>query len=96
MAFKPLHDRVLLKRIDPVETTRGGIIIPDSAKEKPLEAEVMAVGTGRIGKDGEVRPLTVAVGQRVLFGKYSGDEVKIDGEERIIVRENEILAILEA
>lgn len=90
----PLHDRVVIKRIDAAETTRGGIIIPDSGKEKPQEGEVLAVGQGKSNADGKVFPLVVKAGDRVLFGKYSGTEVKIDGEELLIIREEEILGIL--
>jgi len=89
----PLHDRVIVKRIEEKETVKGGIIIPDSAKEKPQEAEVIAVGAGKREK-GERIPLDVSVGDRVLFGKYSGSEIKLDGEEYLILREEEILAKL--
>ena len=90
----PLHDRILVRRIEEQETVRGGIIIPDSAKEKPQEGEVIAVGKGKINEDGKVRPLDVKEGDRVLFGKYSGTEIKIDGEELVIMREEEVLGIL--
>jgi chaperonin GroES len=90
----PLHDRILLRRIDEGETVRGGIIIPDSAKEKPQEGEVIAVGKGKSNNKGEVFPLDVKEGDRILFGKYSGTEVKIDGEEYVIMREEEVLGIL--
>jgi chaperonin GroES len=92
--FTPLHDRVLVRRVEEAETTRGGIIIPDSAKDKPQEGEVISVGKGKVNEDGKVRPLDVKDGDRVLFGKYSGTEIKIDGEELIIMREEEILGIL--
>ena len=95
MALKPLHDRVLLKRLDSEEKTKGGIIIPDSAKEKPLEGKVIAVGEGKAGDDGKVRALTVKAGDKVLFGKYAGTEIKVDGEELIILREDDILAIVQ-
>lgn len=95
MSVKPLYDRVLLKRNEPKEEIRGGIYIPDSAKEKPLEAEVVAVGPGKRAENGEVLPLTVKVGDRVLVGKYAGTEVKIDDVEHIVLREDEILAIFE-
>ena len=95
MAFHPLGDRVLIRRVEEEEKTKGGIIIPDTAKEKPIEGEVLAVGNGKILEDGSVRKLDVKVGDRVLFGKYSGTEVKLDGEERLIVREDDILAVLE-
>ena len=95
MAIRPLHDRILVKRVKEEETTKGGIIIPDTAKEKPIEAKVVAVGTGRILDSGEVRPLAVKQGDLVLFGKYGGTEVKIDGEEHLILREDDILGIIE-
>lgn len=95
MTIRPLHDRIVLKRIAAKTTTAGGIIIPDNAKEKPVEGEVIAVGSGKILDDGSVRPLEVKVGDRVLFGKYSGSETEIDREEHVIVREDDILAILE-
>ena len=95
MALKPLHDRVLLKRLDSEEKTKGGIIIPDPAKEKPLEGKVIAVGEGKAGDDGKVRALTVKAGDKVLFGKYAGTEIKVDGEELIILREDDILAIVQ-
>jgi chaperonin GroES len=94
MKFRPLHDRVLIKRVAEEERTRGGIIIPDTAKEKPVEGEVVATGTGRVGKDGKVRPLEVKKGDRVLFAKYGGNETKLDGEEHLILREEDILAII--
>ncbi|MDP9267053.1 MAG: co-chaperone GroES [Acidobacteriota bacterium] len=90
----PLHDRVLVRRIEEGETVRGGIIIPDTAKEKPQEGEVIAVGKGKSNEDGKVRPLDVKAGDRILFGKYSGTEIKIDGEELLIMREEEVLGIL--
>ncbi len=92
MKVIPLHDRVLVKRLEAEETTKGGIIIPDTAKEKPQEAEVIAVGKGRVGDDGKVVPLDVKKGDKVLIGKFSGTEVTIDGEEHVILREEEILA----
>ena len=95
MKFRPLYDRVLVKRVDAQETTSGGLIIPDSAKEKPLEAEVIAVGAGRHLDNGELRALTLKAGDRVLFGKYTGDEIKLDGTEHIILREEDVLAVLE-
>lgn len=95
MNIRPLQDRVILKRVKEEEKTKGGIIIPDTAKEKPIEGEVVAVGNGKILEDGSTRKLDVKVGDRVLFGKYSGTEVKLEGEERLIVREEDILAILE-
>jgi len=95
MAIRPLHDRVLIQRVKEEEKTKGGIIIPDSAKEKPVEGKVTAVGNGRILEDGKVRKLEVKKGDRVLFGKYSGAEVKIDGEDFVMLREEEILGIVE-
>ena len=95
MKVRPLQDRVLVRRIAEEEKTKGGIIIPDSAKEKPIEGEVIAVGNGKILEDGSVRKLDVKVGDRVLFGKYGGTEVKVDGEDRLILREDDILGVLE-
>lgn len=95
MSFKPLHDRVLVRRVEQDERTVGGIIIPDTAKEKPMEGEVLSVGSGHKSEDGKVTPLDVQVGDRVLFGKWSGTEVKIDGEELIIMKESDILGIIE-
>jgi len=94
MKIRPLHDRILVKRIDEEETVRGGIIIPDSAKEKPQQADVIAVGNGRVLKDGSRQALDVKEGDRILFGKYSGAEVKLDGEEYLILREEDVLGIL--
>ena len=91
----PLHDRILVRRVEESETTRGGIIIPDSAKDKPQEGEVIAVGKGKSNDEGKVFPLAVKVGDRILFGKYSGNEIKIDGEEFLIMREEDVLGILE-
>ena len=93
--FRPLADRVLVKRLDKEEKTAGGIIIPDAAKEKPQEGEVIAVGNGKVLDSGEARPLDLKKGDKVLFGKYSGSEIKIDGEEHLILREDEILGVLE-
>jgi chaperonin GroES len=95
MKIRPLHDRVLVKRLDEQQMTKGGIIIPDSAKEKPVEGEVIAAGNGKISEDGKVRPMDVKTGDRILFGKYSGTEVKIEGIEHLILREDEILAVVE-
>ena len=95
MKVRPLHDRVVIKRIEEQETVRGGIIIPDSAKEKPQEAEVVAVGTGKRNEAGQIFPLEVKAGDRILFGKYSGTEIKLDGDEYLILREDEILGIIE-
>ena len=91
----PLHDRIVVRRVEEAETTRGGIIIPDSAKDKPQEGEVIAVGKGKVNEEGKVHALDVKVGDRILFGKYSGTEIKIDGEELVIMREEEVLGILE-
>jgi chaperonin GroES len=93
--IRPLHDRVIVRRIDEGEQVRGGIIIPDTAKEKPQEGEVIAAGEGKYKDDGTRQPLDVKVGDRVLFGKYSGSEIKIDGDEYLIMREDEILGVLE-
>ena len=95
MNFRPLHDRILINRIEEKETVKGGIVIPDSAKEKPQEGEVVAVGKGKKEKDGQVVPLDVKAGYRILFGKYSGAEIKMDNEEYLIVREEEVLGIIE-
>ena len=95
-SIRPLHDRVLIQRIDEEEQVRGGIIIPDTAKEKPQQGEVIAAGDGKINEDGTRRPLDVKPGDRVLFGKYSGSEVKIDDQEYLIMREDEILGIFES
>jgi len=92
--FTPLHDRILVRRVEEAETTRGGIIIPDSAKDKPQEGEVISVGKGKINEDGKVRPLDVKEGDRILFGKYSGTEIKLDGEDYVIMREEEVLGII--
>ncbi len=94
MAFRPLHDRVLVRRIEAEEKTAGGIIIPDNAKEKPSEGEIVAVGEGNRDDDGDRIPLDVKVGDRVLFGKWSGTEVKVDGEDLIIMKESDIMGIL--
>jgi len=93
--IRPLQDRVIVKRVKEEEKTRGGIIIPDSAKEKPVEGEVVAVGNGKAGEDGKIRPVDVKAGDRILFGKYSGTEVKLDGEEHLILREDDILGVIE-
>ncbi|MEZ6030557.1 MAG: co-chaperone GroES [Hyphomonadaceae bacterium] len=95
MSFRPLHDRVLVKRVKEEEKSKGGIIIPDTAKEKPQEGKVVAVGSGARADDGKVTPLDVKVGDRILFGKWSGTEVTIDGEELIIMKESDILGIVE-
>ncbi|TKJ32432.1 co-chaperone GroES [bacterium (candidate division B38) B3_B38] len=95
MKVKPLYDRVLVKRYEPAEEVKGGIIIPDTAREKPMEGEVVAVGEGKLLEDGTLRPLKVKVGDRVLVGKYAGNEVEIEGVEHVVVREEEILGIIE-
>ena len=94
MKVRPLHDRLLVRRIEEKEMARGGIIIPDTAKEKPMEGKVLAVGNGRVLENGKRLALNVKVGDRILFGKYSGNEIKVDGEEVLIVREDEVLAIM--
>ena len=96
MKIRPLYDRIVVKRIEEQETIRGGIIIPDSAKEKPQEGEVIAVGNGKRLEDGKVVPLDVKVGDRILFGKYSGSDIKLDGDEYMIMREDEVLRVLDA
>lgn len=93
MQFRPLHDRVLVKRLNEEEKTKGGIIIPDSAKEKPAQGEIIACGQGRIAEDGKVRALDVKKGDKVLFGKYAGSEIKIDGDEFLVMREEDILGV---
>lgn len=95
MRIRPLYDRLVVKRIEEESTTSGGIIIPDSAKEKPASGRVIAVGNGKITKDGKVRPVDVTAGSRILFGKYAGTEVKIDGEDHLILREDDVLAVVE-
>jgi chaperonin GroES len=95
MNFRPLHDRILIKRIEEKETVKGGIIIPDTAKEKPQEGEVVAVGHGKKNEDGKVIALDVKAGDRILFGKYSGADIKVDGQEYLILKEDEILGVLE-
>jgi chaperonin GroES len=95
MNIRPLYDRIVVKRIEEQETVQGGIIIPDTAKEKPQEGEVVAVGQGKRLEDGKLVPLDVKVGDRILFGKYSGSDIKLDGEEYLIMREDEVLGVLE-
>jgi len=95
MKIRPLHDRIIVKRLDEKDVSTGGILIPDSAKEKPIEGQVIAVGNGKILDDGNIKALDVKEGDKILFGKYSGTEVKIDGEEHLIMREDEVLAIIE-
>jgi len=95
MDIRPLHDRIVVKRLEEKESMQGGLYIPDSAKEKPQEGQVMAVGNGKKTEEGKVLPLDVKVGDRILFGKYSGSDIKLDGEEYLIMREDEVLAILD-
>ena len=95
MLFRPLGDRVLVKRVEEEEKSRGGIIIPDTAKEKPMEGEVIAVGPGARSEDGKIHPLDVKTGDRILFGKWSGTEVKLDGEELIVMKESDIMGVIE-
>ncbi|CBE69530.1 MAG: co-chaperone GroES [Candidatus Methylomirabilis oxygeniifera] len=95
MRVKPLHDRILVKRLEEKEIKKGGIIIPDTAKEKPQEGEVIAVGPGKVGDDGKRQPMDVKAGDKILFGKYSGSEVKVDNEEFLIMREEDVLCILQ-
>jgi chaperonin GroES len=95
MKIRPLYDRIMVKRIEEKETVQGGIIIPDTAKEKPQEGEVVAVGQGKRLEDGKIVPLDVKVGDRILFGKYSGSDIKLDGEEYMIMREDEVLGVIE-
>jgi chaperonin GroES len=95
MKIRPLQDRVIVKRVEEEEKTKGGIIIPDTAKEKPQEGEIIAVGPGKVTDDGKKIPMEVKVGDRILFGKYSGSEIKIDGEEHLIMREDDILGVIE-
>lgn len=94
MRIRPLHDRIVIKRLEAETKTKGGIIIPDAAKEKPIEGRVVAVGNGKLLKNGTLRPLDVKVGDTVLIGKYSGNEVKLDGDEHVLIREDDVLAIL--
>ena len=95
MKFRPLHDRVLVRRVEEEEKTSGGVIIPDTAKEKPMQGEVLAIGDGHRSEDGKITPLDVKVGDRILFGKWSGTEVKMDGEELLIMKESDIMGIVE-
>ncbi len=96
MKIRPLYDRIIVRRVEAEETTKSGLIIPDTAKEKPIEAKVIAVGNGKVLDDGTVRKLEVQEGDRILFGKYSGTEIKIEGEEHLILREDEVLAVVES
>ncbi len=96
MSFRPLHDRILVRRVESEEKTKGGIIIPDTAKEKPQEGEVIAVGPGARNEAGQIQPLDVKAGDRILFGKWSGTEIKIDGEDLLIMKESDVMGIIEA
>ena len=96
MNIRPLHDRVIVRRMEEEVTSPGGIVLPDAAKEKPVQGEVLAVGNGKLLDNGDVRPLDVTVGDRVLFGKYSGTEVKVEGEELLVMREDDIMAVIES
>jgi chaperonin GroES len=96
MKIRPLQDRIIVKRLEGEEKTKGGIIIPDSAKEKPIEGKVIAVGNGKVLEDGKVRPLDIKAGDKILFSKYAGTEIKLDGEEHLIMREEDILGVIEA
>ncbi len=96
MKIRPLQDRVIVKRVEEEEKTKGGIIIPDTAKEKPIEGKVVAVGKGKVREDGKVQPLDVKKGDRILFGKYAGTDVKIEGEEHLIMREDDILGVIQS
>lgn len=95
MKIRPLQDRILVRRVQEEEKTKGGIIIPDTAKEKPVEGEIVAVGSGKVFEDGKVRPLDVKTGDRILFGKYAGNEIQVNGVEHLILREDEILGVVE-
>ena len=95
MKIRPLHDRVIVKRLEEERTSPGGIVIPDSAAEKPIQGKVMAVGKGKILEDGKVRALDVKVGDKILFGKYSGTEVKVDGDDLVVMREEDVMAVIE-
>jgi chaperonin GroES len=95
MKIRPLHDRVIIKRLEEERTSPGGILIPDTAAEKPVQGKVVAVGKGKILEDGNVRPLDVKVGDKILFGKYSGTEVKVDGEDLVVMREEDVMAVIE-
>jgi chaperonin GroES len=95
MKIRPLHDRIIVKRLEEERTSKGGIIIPDTATEKPIQGKVIAVGNGKIQEDGKVRPLDVKVGDKILFGKYGGTEVKVDGDDLLVMREEDVMAIIE-
>jgi chaperonin GroES len=95
MKIRPLHDRVIVKRLEEERVSAGGIVIPDTAAEKPIQGKVVAVGKGKILEDGQVRPLDVKIGDKILFGKYSGTEVKVDGEDLVVMREEDVMAVIE-
>jgi chaperonin GroES len=96
MKIRPLHDRVIVKRLEEERTSPGGIVIPDTAAEKPIQGKIIAVGNGKILEDGKVRPLDIKVGDKILFGKYSGTEVKVDGEDLLVMREEDVMAVIES
>ncbi|MFZ0501652.1 MAG: co-chaperone GroES [Steroidobacteraceae bacterium] len=96
MKIRPLHDRVVVKRLEEERTSPGGIVIPDTAAEKPVQGKIVAVGNGKILEDGKIRPLDVKVGDKILFGKYSGTEVKVDGDELVVMREEDVMAVIES
>ncbi len=96
MKIRPLHDRVVVKRLEEERTSPGGIVIPDTAAEKPVQGKIVAVGNGKILEDGKVRPLDIKVGDKILFGKYSGTEVKVDGEDLVVMREEDVMAVIES
>lgn len=96
MEIRPLYDRILVKRVENPTKSRGGLFLPESSSEKPSEGEILAVGQGRVNDDGDIRPLVVKVGDRILFSKYAGSEIKVDGDERLVLREDEVLGIVEA
>jgi chaperonin GroES len=96
MEIRPLYDRLLVKRVESPTKSKGGLFLPESASEKPSEGEILAVGQGRLGDDGEVHPLAVKVGDRILFSRYAGNEIKVDGVERLVLREDEVLGVVEA
>ncbi|MGH8287669.1 MAG: co-chaperone GroES [Steroidobacteraceae bacterium] len=96
MKIRPLHDRVIVKRLEEERTSPGGIVIPDTAAEKPIQGKIIAVGNGKILEDGKIRPLDIKVGDKILFGKYSGTEVKVDGDELLVMREEDVMAVIES
>ncbi len=96
MEIRPLYDRILVKRVQSPSKSKGGLFLPESASEKPSEGEIIAIGQGRLTDDGQVKPLAVKVGDRILFGKYAGNEIKVDGHERLVLREDEVLGVVEA